>query len=86
MPSCEVHTFDHTITLSKTRKPAAVNFHSWGLGAEVKGDIKTLEWIRERLGHGAGYSLEILKVDIEGAGTHAWSLQTLRASAQVGLL
>lgn len=33
-PHCEIHTFDHTIWPEK--KPAKVNFHSWGLRAQRK--------------------------------------------------
>mmetsp|Transcript_21352 Transcript_21352/g.59285 ORF Transcript_21352/g.59285 Transcript_21352/m.59285 type:complete len:418 (-) Transcript_21352:32-1285(-) len=35
---CEVHTFDHTIGLSPSRRPEQVNFHPWGLGIPLAGD------------------------------------------------
>lgn len=54
--------------LKKERKPAEVRFHSWGIGPENVGKIKTLGTIRKLLGHdNEDTSIEILKMDIEGS-------------------
>lgn len=66
MPGCEIHTFDHTITPRGV--PNGVHFHSWGMGTEDVGNIKTLSTILKELNIGSDHSLEILKIDVEGAG------------------
>lgn len=82
LPACEVHTFDHTIgTPDATKVPSGVTFHAWGLAAaDLPGDVDsagrtmlTLPVIMHRLRHDdpRAASLEILKVDVEGA---EWSV------------
>lgn len=66
LPGCEVHTFDHTIVPRNV--PKGVHFHSWGLGAKDYGSIRTLSTIMKHLNFGKKHSLEVLKLDIEGAG------------------
>lgn len=67
LPECEVHTFDHTITPKAV--PSGVNFHAWGIGTEDVGSVKTLDSIMKALNIGSEHSLEILKIDVEGAGS-----------------
>lgn len=67
LPDCEIHTFDHTVT--PTAVPEGVQFHKWGLSTKDSGNMKTLSTIMKTLNLGPNHSLEILKVDVEGAGT-----------------
>ena len=70
-PHCEIHTFDHTVGDSPSRKPAGVNFHPWGIGNPSgfsSGALKPLDQIAKELGHlDAKRSVSILKIDVEGA-------------------
>jgi len=74
-PNCEIHTFDHTVGMSPSNKPAHVHFHPWGLGnpsaaqfrtVSQRKPLKTLSQIVAELGHW-NRQISILKIDVEGA-------------------
>mmetsp|Transcript_5792 Transcript_5792/g.35963 ORF Transcript_5792/g.35963 Transcript_5792/m.35963 type:complete len:890 (+) Transcript_5792:259-2928(+) len=65
LPNCTVHTFDHTVEVPKP--PEGVHFHSQGLsGHNGVPPLYDLLDLKAMHGHG-GQTLDILKVDIEGA-------------------
>lgn len=76
LPGCVIHTFDHTVGNRQTGRarslPDYIRFHPYGLAAtDVPGTpMRSLGSIRRELGHDAAtgaVSIELLKVDIEGA-------------------
>lgn len=62
LPSCEIHTFDHTVP--HPTPPSFVTFHRLGLGVVDAGTFVSLPSIMARLNH---TFIEILKIDVEGA-------------------
>lgn len=81
--TCEIHTFDPTINVSKLEVVARThNFtvHPWGLAASTSFPYKTLSTILSDLGH-ANRTIDILKVDCEGC-EHAAMSEISKACTQ----
>lgn len=57
--------------------PEGVNFHQTGLGTEDSGNISTLATMMKDNNIGEHDSVEILKIDVEGAGTFAFQCLSL---------
>jgi hypothetical protein len=62
-PRCTIHTFDHTVTPTGT--PSYVNFHSYGLGSQSSGNIRTMKDVIDMAGF-QGKVIDVLKIDCEG--------------------
>lgn len=90
LPDCRIFTFDHTVgEEGKKAVPPYVTFLPYGLAAEDEpgSPLRGLSSIRKELGHepsNPGVSLEILKVDIEGAEYEAL-IPWLRSGAMNGV-
>lgn len=74
-PTCEIHTFDHTVGDHPSNKPKNVNFHPWGLAKETgKYPMKSMESISKELQH-ENRTVDIFKIDCEScewATTQGW--------------
>jgi hypothetical protein len=62
-PSCQIHTFDHTVTPAGT--PPFVKFHRFGLGSQSTGNIRTMKDVIDMAGF-QGKVIDVLKIDCEG--------------------
>ena len=74
-PTCEIHTFDPTIS-QPTHRPPYVRFHPYGVGlnspASSSFRLFSIQEIMKHLGHDA---ISILKIDCEGCEYDAFTRQ-----------